>query len=253
MKIYILRISLVLVLIICNSNLIFAQKTEADSLLKKMDQTASEIKDKSSNIEMILVNLSTKKEKIKKAVIIQKDGDKKLFRYTFPKSDEGIATLSLPNGEMYLYLPLFKKPKKITNLAEGRLNTSDFSIKDMAIMLYSENYNAEILQSRETNYVLDLNSKNDEVDYKHLVVYLHKKFFYPEKIEYYGESGIEKISTTKYKKIDGLWVAYEVTMQNIKKMHKTTIIMTDIKINQGLKDDEFTLEKLSGQETNEKK
>ena len=45
-------------------------------------------------------------------------------------------------------------------------------------------------------------------------------------------------------KIEGLWVANRVNMQNIKKRHKTTIIMTDIKINQGLKDDEFTVEKL---------
>jgi len=35
-------------------------------------------------------------------------------------------------------------------------------------------------------------------------------------------------------------------MENVKKKHKTTIIMTEININQGLSDDEFTLEKLSG-------
>ena len=73
------------------------QRFFANDLLKKMDQTASKIKDKSSNIEMILVNLNTNKEKITKAVIIQKEGDKKLFRYNFPTSDEGIANLSLPN------------------------------------------------------------------------------------------------------------------------------------------------------------
>jgi outer membrane lipoprotein-sorting protein len=95
---------------------------------------------------------------------------------------------------------------------------------------------------------LDLNSKNNEVEYDHLIIYLNKKFFYPEKIEFYGQKGIEKISTTKYQKIDGLWVANEVIMQNIKKRHQTTIIMTNIKINQGLKDDEFTLEKLSDYE-----
>lgn len=251
MKKIIFRIILISLFFICNNNLMLAQTVDANDLLKKMDQTASKIKDKSSNIEMILVNLNTKKEKIKKAVIIQKDGDKKLFRYTFPESDEGIATLSLPNGEMYLYLPLFKKPKKITNLAEGSLNKSDFSVKDMANISYSENYNAKIHQTRETIYILDLNSKNNDMEYNHLIVYLNKKFFYPEKIEFYGLNSIEKISTTKYKKIDGLWVANEVTMQNIKKMHKTTIIMTDIKINQGLKDDEFTLEKLSGSNKNE--
>ena len=251
MRTIIFRITLILQVFVCN-NLMQAQETDANNLLKKMDETASEIKDKSSDIEMVLLNLSTNKEKIKKAVIIQKDGDKKLFRYTYPKSDEGIATLSLPNGEMYLYLPLFKKPKKITNLAEGRLNTSDFSVKDMANMSYSENYNAKIIQTRENVYILDLISKNVEVNYNHLIIYLNKKFFYPEKIEFYGKNDIEKISTTKYKKIDGLWVAHEVAMQNIKKSHKTTILMTNIKINQGLGDKEFTLEKLSEYEQEKK-
>ena len=246
MKKIISQITLIFLFIVCNNNLILAQTIDANNLLKKMDQTTSKIKDKSSNIEMTLVNLNTNKEKIKKAVIIQKDGDKKLFRYTFPKSDEGIATLSLPNGEMYLYLPLFNKPKKITNLAEGNLNKSDFSVKDMANMSYSENYDARIHQTRETVYVLDLNAKNNDLEYSHMIIYLNKKFFYPEKIEFYDQSGtIEKISTTKYIKIDGLWVANEVTMQNIKKRHQTTIIMTDIKINQGLSDDDFTLEKLA--------
>ena len=78
-----------------------------------------------------------------------------------------------------------------------------------------------------------------------MVVYVHKKFFYPEKTEFYDKKGdIEKISTSNYTNIDGCWVANQVTMENVKKKHKTTIIMTDIKINQGLKDEEFTKEKL---------
>jgi outer membrane lipoprotein-sorting protein len=240
------RIFLVALVLLCYNGNVIAQ-VDANDLLKKMDRAASNIVDKSSNIEMIMVNLSTNKEKIKKAVIIQKDGDKKLFRYTYPKSDVGIATLLLPNGELYIYLPLFKKPKKITNLAESRLNNSDFSVKDMANMTYSEKYNARIHQTREMTYILDLNSINSDLEYNHLVVYLNKKFFYPEKMEFYSNisGNIEKISTTKYKMIDGYWVANEVTMRNIKKSHQTTIIMTNIMINQGLKDEEFTLEKLA--------
>lgn len=246
MKNRILLITILLFCLIYNNTKIYGQ-VDANSLLKKMDQITSVIKDKSTSIEMLMVNLNTNKEKIKKGIIIQKGDDKKLFRYTYPKSDAGIATLSLPNGEIYLYLPLFKKPKKITNLAESnKLNKSDFSIKDMANMSYYENYNAKILQTREVIYVLDLNSKNNDMDYNHLKVHINKKLFYPEKIEFYNKNGnIEKISTSHYVKIDGYWVANEVTMENIKKKSKTTIIMTDIEINQGLKDDEFTLEKLA--------
>lgn len=220
---------------------------DANSLLEKMDQLTFDIKDKSSNIEMTMVNLKTNKEKIKKGIVIQKDGNKKLFRYTFPKSDEGIATLSLPNGEIYLYLPLFKKPKKITNLAESKmLNKSDFSIGDMASKYYSENYNAELIETNETLYVLDLTSKKEDLSYDHIIIYMNKEYYYPEKMEFFSEKEeLEKIATSQYVKIDGFWIADKVTMETVKKRHKTTIVMTEVKINQGLKDDEFTVEKLS--------
>ena len=225
-------------------------QAQGNDLLKKLDNMNSKIKDKSSNMEMIMVNLKTNKEKIKKGEIIQKDGNKKLFRYTYPKSDVGIATLSLPNGEIYLYLPLFKKPKKITNLADNKMNKSDFSTDDMAITIYDELYDAEVKEIQSEVYVLDLKSKNGDLDYNHLIVQLNKKEFYPERIEYYDKKEkLEKISTSTYIKIDGLWVAEKVSMENKKKNHRTTILMTDIKINQGLKDDEFTLEKLSPKTT----
>lgn len=219
---------------------------DANDLLKKMEQLTLDIKDKSSNIKMTMINLKTNKEKVKRGVVMQKDGNKKLFRYTFPKSDEGIATLSLPNGEIYLYLPLFKKPKKITNLAESNmLNKSDFSIGDMATSAYSKNYNAKLIETTDTLYILDLTSSNEDLTYNHIVIYLNKEYYYPEKMEYFGKKDeLEKIATSHYIKIDGFWIADEVTMETVKKKHKTTIVMTDTKINQGLNDDEFTVEKL---------
>ncbi len=240
------RLFLIAILLLCFKGEIFGQ--DAVSILKKMDQTSLDIKDKTSNIEMTLLNLKSNKEKVKKAIIIQKGRDKKLFRYTYPKSDEGIATLSLPNGEIYIYLPLFKKPKKITNLADSGLNNSDFSTEDMVVKLYAEDYHAKMLETNNVAYVLDLISKNNDEEYNHVIVHINKKYFYPEKFEYYDKKdNLEKVSTSKYIKIGGFWVVNEVTMENVKKKHQTTIVMTDIKINQGLKDDEFTLEKLSGQ------
>ena len=241
------RIFLIAILLLCYTSNIFAQ-VDANGVLKKMDQTALAVKDKSANIEMILVNLKSNKEKVKKATIIQKGRDRKLFRYTYPKSDEGIATLSLPDGEIYVYLPMFKKPKKITNLADSGLNSSDFSIEDMVIKLYAEDYNAEIIATNNGTHVLDLKSKNSDEPYNHLIIHVNRKSFYPEKIEYFDKKDkLEKFSIANYIKVDGCWVAQDLTMENVKKKHKTTIIMTEVHVNQGLSDDDFTLEKLSAQ------
>ena len=83
--------------------------------------------------------------------------------------------------------------------------------------------------------------------YNRLILFVNKKFFYIEKSEFYNDEGVlEKRSSSQYQKIDGHWVLNEISMENVKKSHKTTIKLTDIKINQGLKDDEFTVEKLRG-------
>lgn len=218
---------------------------DANKILSKVDNTILAVKDKTADIEMEMTNTNTGKGSLKKAVLMQKGADKKIFRYTFPKSDKGIATLTLP-GQVYLYLPMFKKPKKITNMAQSNaFNKSDFSLADSGLLPYAKHFNAKIQGENQTSYVLDLTPKKEIEQYSHLVMTVNKKYYYPEKIEYFDKSGKkQKAADYKYKKIGKYWVADVVTMKDFQRQHKTTIKMTNIKINQGLKDSDFTVEKL---------
>jgi outer membrane lipoprotein-sorting protein len=242
------RTIIILIFFSLISSLSVVGQTDAEQLLIKMDKTVFAAKDKSSNIKMVMINLKTEKEKTKKAVMLQKGADTKLFRYTFPKSDSGIATLSLPNNEIYLYLPLFKKPKKITNLAEkNAFNNSDFSVSDMATKSYAENYTGELISTNEYTYAIDLKPKSEDSPYSHMVVHINKEYFYPEQFDYYDKKNqMVKKATYNYIKIQSFWISDEVAMEDLKKNHKTIIYMSDIKINQGLKDELFTLENLAG-------
>ena len=71
---------------------------DAKTILSKVDKTIFAIKDKTSTVEMQMINLKTDSKKIKKAILYQKGLDKKLFRYTYPKSDNGIASLTLSDA-----------------------------------------------------------------------------------------------------------------------------------------------------------
>lgn len=228
-------------------------KTDAEGqetaavILSKLDKTIFAIKDRTVEIEMTMIDLKTQKQKVKKAILLQKGADKKLFRYTFPKNDEGISTLSLPDGTVYLYLPMFKKPKKITNMAEGNaFNSSDFSIQDMATKPYAEAYTPKLVKTTDNTYVLDLKPKADKPRYGRLTLTVNKSHHYLEKIEYFDKNGQKvKEAVYKYKKIGNYWVADHVTMKDLKKEHMTRLVMSNIKINQGLKDDLFTVENLA--------
>ena len=155
--------------------LIPASAQDAATIVKKLDVTLGKVKDKTMNIEMILINLKSGKEKPKQAMLWQKGSNMKLFRYIAPKGDSGIATLSLPTGEIYVYLPMFKKPKKMTNLAESNaFNKSDFSINDMANFGYAENYTATLLETTDKAYRVEFIPKAEKPEYGKLIMDIDK-------------------------------------------------------------------------------
>jgi len=218
----------------------------ADEILASMDQVLFAPRDKQLRLEMKMTDLKTGKTRVKKATIYQKGMDRKLFVYTYPPSDKGIATLSLPDA-LYIYLPMFKKPKKITNLAEGNsFNKSDFSLEDMASKPYADRYTAKLLKSTATAWVLELKPREQNPTYGKLVVTVNKAHRYPEKIEYYDKKGTKiKEGVYHYKQVGRYWVADKVEMTDLKKRHRTTITMDEIKVDQGLSDSIFTLEHLT--------
>ena len=222
------------------------QAQDALTIVKKLDANLAKIKDRSVDIEMTMSNLKTGKSKVKKAELLQKGDSKKLFRYTFPESDAGIATLTLPNNEIYLYLPMFKKPKKITNMAESNaFNKSDFSMDDMASSDFTQKYSAGLMTYDGDAFKLMLTPKDAKSPYSKLVMYINKSQYTAEKVEYYVKHEMQKFALYNYIKISGVWVADQVSMEDVKKQHKTTLKMSNLKINQGLDDALFTLENLT--------
>ncbi len=233
----------VLGFILLTTSVLHAQ--DATTILKKMDQVMFFAKDKSADVKLTIENLKNGKTTIKKAQTFEKNG-KTLFRYTYPKADSGITSLTASENETYLYLPLFNMVKKITNTSSmGNMNKSDFSLSDKPKISYSNTYSPELIKTTDQAYVLKLTPKFDDNPYSKLVVYVNKKNFYPDTIEYYDKKG-NKLKTAKYHftKVQGHWVTDKIVMTNEQKQSKTTIEFSNIKINQGLPDSMFTKESL---------
>jgi outer membrane lipoprotein-sorting protein len=218
----------------------------AVTLLQKMDDLMSAPKDKQGIVEITLTNKS-EKEKVREAIMMQKGKDKKLYRYTKPENQAGIATLSLPDDVMWLYMPAFGKPKKISLLAKSQSFTgTDFSYEDMDSKTYSERYDPTLMQSdSEDAYVLELKPKSDKSKYSKIVLTLNKKYYYPVKMDYYDKNEtLFKTATYIYKQSGPYWYAQEILMTDFKQDHSTQILMKDVKFDQGLTDEDFSVEKL---------
>jgi outer membrane lipoprotein-sorting protein len=220
---------------------------DANILLAELDNIMFSPKDKQGKVTMVITNKGGK-EKIREAEMLQKGTDKKLYRYTQPESQAGIATLSLPDGIMWMYMPAFGKPKKISLLAKSQSFTgTDFSYEDMATSTYAERFDPTLLDAEGDENLLQLVPKPDNKSkYSKILVHQHKTNYYPLLMEFFDERGNKfKEATYQYEKIGKYWNAAEVTMTDLKKGSSTKIKLTDVKFDQGLSDDEFTVEKLA--------
>ena len=219
---------------------------DAESLLMSMDDLIGAPKDRMATVEMTVTN---KKDvsKVREAILKQKGSDRKLYRYTKPEKKAGIATLSLPDGVMWLYMPSFGKAIRISLLSKSQAFTgTDFSYEDMTGVPYNVRYKPKMLQSEnDDEYMLELIPRSNKTRYSRIVLSLNKDHNYPVKMAFFDkDNNYEKLATYKYEKKDSYWYAKEVLMTDLRKKHSTKIVMKDIKFDQGLTNDEFTIETL---------
>lgn len=222
-----------------------AHAQDAHGLLAKIDNIMYSPKDKQGKVAIILIDKDGE-EKVREAEMFQKGRDKKLYRYTAPEKQAGTATLTLPDGVMWLYLPAFGNPKKVTLLAKSQAFTgTDFSYEDMASEPFADRFFPRLVETRDDAYVLELTPRSDKSNYSKVVVIQDKENYYPIMMEYYDKGGKKfKEATYEYEKIGKYWNAREVIMTNLKKQHSTKIHLTDVLFDQGLSDDIFTVENL---------
>jgi outer membrane lipoprotein-sorting protein len=222
--------------------MVYAQ--DGAEILKKTDNILFAPKDKQAKVQITVMN-DSKDDKVREAVLYQKGADKKIYRYTKPESQAGVATLSLPGDIMWMYMPAFEKPKKISLLSKSQAFTgTDFSYEDMPTTSYSSRYTPKLIKEEANAYVLELIPKSDKSNYSKLVATIDKTNFYFISIDYYDKgNGKAKEAVYKYAKIGKYWNANEVTMTDLKKKSSTKITMSAVIFDQGLSDNMFTEEK----------
>lgn len=219
---------------------------DAAELLQKMDDMMLAPKDKQGTVKITLKNKNGK-EKVREAEMKQKGKDYRLYRYTQPENQAGIATLSLPDNVMWMYMPAFGKPKKISLLAKSQTFTgTDFSYEDMESKPYSERYTAAMVAEEEEAFKLELKPISEKSKYSKIILTLNNSHYYPQQMDFYdrGERHF-KTATYKYRKGNPYWYAEEVLMTDHKKQHSTSIVMENVVFDQNLSDEEFAVENLA--------
>jgi len=220
----------------------------ASQILEKVDDIINAPKDQDLKIKLVLIDKEGK-EKIREMSMLQKGSDKRMVKFLSPADQKGIAFLSLPDDIMYLYLPAFKKVRRIaSHVKNTKFAGTDFTYEDMEAKRYLEKWLPELIKKEDSHYILQLNPKEGvKTDYSKLIMWVRTDNFYPTKIEHYdkGNKLYKVMVREKIEKVKEYWISKQSEMEDLKEKHKTKMLLEDVKFDSGLSDEFFTERYLS--------
>lgn len=213
-----------------------------DEILAKVDSVLNAPKDMVAIEKMTLIEKEGT-QKVRDLKFYQK-GQWRLVRFLTPADVKGVGFLRLAEDRMYLYMPAFRKIRRIaSHVKNERFMGTDFSYEDMSETEYTDNYVAKLSKDEPDQYVLELTPKpKTDVSYSKLVITVDKSTFFYTRIEYYSKRDrLQKIlNVENMEKIGGYWMGKTMVMETVKSGHKTVLELAKIEYDTGLSDKIFT-------------
>src|SRR5262249_40661560 len=184
------------------------------------------------------------------------DEQKAILFSLAPAEVKGTAFLSYTHkgrpADQWLYLPELKRVRQITSRARSESFVgTDLSYHDLDLLQemisWTEDDAASSLRGEETidgtaSNVIELTPKREDIGYKRIVIWLGKDDFVPPRLEFYdGETDPKKrITQTKIDNVGVIPVPHAIEVASPGAGSRTVIEITDVRFNQGLKEDQFS-------------
>ncbi len=226
------------------STVAWAQESlSAEQVLARIDAAAAAPRDQDFEARLLLSDKAGNRSE-RTLRMYQKGADRRMARFLSPADQKGISVLTLPDGSIYLYLPAYKKVKRIaSHVKNSSFAGTDFTYEDMEAVKYSDKYTASLEPGDENHYVLDLTPRaGQETAWSRLRVWALKDSFLPVTMEYYDRKGAlaRRMTSAAVEKIKGYWVAKEREMHDLASDHRSRMVLTNIRFDTGLSDELFT-------------
>ena len=218
-----------------------------------------------STMEMVLIDAKNN-QRIRNLKSFRKDKDKDTLSLMFflsPADVEGTGFLSYDYDEpgkdddQWLFLPALRKSKRIASGDKsGSFMGSDFNYADMTrpdLNDYTFTVQKEEMVDGQATWRIEGKPKKpetaEETGYSKSVLWVRKdNYVMVRAVRFVNKSSRMKfMQITKLEQIDGVWVAREMQMttkEGSNTVHTTLLRFNDIKFNQKLPDDQFSLNRL---------
>lgn len=220
-----------------------ARAAEAQATLKSVDEAINRWKDQFFAYEMIDTQSGRGERTLGLEVYMK--GEQRVTAFTAPADVKGTRVLIKSDTQMYVYLPAYKKVRRIAShvTAQGFMGTA-YSQDDLAISTYADKYEAKVVEDKGETVKLELVvKKGKEVAYPkvHMTVELKRRL--PTELTYFDDKGtkLKTESRTDYECKGEICVPFTMKMvDHTSPGHETRLVTKEWKLDTGLKDRIFT-------------
>jgi len=110
-----------------------------------------------------------------------------------------MRVLILSLDEMYVYLPAFRKVRRVaSHVRDQGFMGSAFSHDDMSVVTYGDKLSAKLLAEDETSWTIEATRRPESTyRYKKLVMRIRKDMIQPEAITYFNDKDEKVKSETR--------------------------------------------------------
>lgn len=238
---------MLLLIVLCLSITAFAEQPDGNMIMLKADNLNNKFQNLhfDSKVTTVERNGDTKVREMR----VWQKGEMRLSKFFEPPSERGLAFLALDDTNNFIYLPAFKKVRRIAaHVRNQNVMGTDLTYEDSSLTRYLDDYTATVIAETNTLWKLELTPLSGaKVSYSKLHVVVNKARDTIEKIEYFNKKG-EKSKfeiRDQYKNYhEKYWFPHRIMVTSLKDSHKTIMENSFPKYDEELPDYIFTTRNL---------
>lgn len=215
-------------------------------------------KSSQSNLLMVLRGKGKEitREMQSSSLEVDGDGDKSLLIFRTPLDVKGTSFLSFSHivgqDDQWLYLPKLKRVKRIASRNKsGPFLGSEFAFEDISSFEVEKNtykYLRDEVVNALDMHVVEMTPFDKYSGYSKMTVWVDSQEYRVHKIDFYDRRG-ELLKTQEFLEYklfnEKYWRSQRQKMTNHKTLRSTDLIVSDLVLDAGLDDSDFTERKLS--------
>ena len=209
--------------------------------------------DQTSNLTMTLINKhgDQRVREIKQFLKDFGEVEKSIMFFLSPADVKNTSFMnwsydSDKSDDQWIYLPALKKTKRISSDSKSDyFMGSDFTYDDLGDRKLEDDIykllREETIDGKEC-YVVESVSKNEDYMYSKTISWINKSNFIGVKKEFYDEDEelLKILSIKNIEEISGYFIITNSEMKNVQKNHKTSMVLSNVKINTNISASKFT-------------